>query len=44
LAHVVAKHAGFDTIEINASDDRKISTFAAKLNALESQNIKGKNK
>ena len=31
LAHVAAKHCGYETIEINASDDRSASTLKLKL-------------
>ena len=31
LAHVVAGHAGYRVIEVNASDDRSISAFKVKL-------------
>ncbi|KAF5288538.1 hypothetical protein FQA39_LY15406 [Lamprigera yunnana] len=27
LAHIVAKHAGYNVVEVNASDDRSIETF-----------------
>ncbi|KAF7726259.1 hypothetical protein EC973_008969 [Apophysomyces ossiformis] len=40
LAHVVAKHAGYNTIEINASDDRTGSAVQSKIkSALEMQAI-----
>lgn len=33
LAHVVAKHAGYNVVEINASDDRSLAAFKVKLEA-----------
>ncbi|KAG4081820.1 hypothetical protein H8356DRAFT_1756084 [Neocallimastix lanati (nom. inval.)] len=40
LAHVVAKHCGYNVVEINASDDRTGNTVKNKLlSALEMQNI-----
>ena len=33
LAHVVAKHAGYNVVEMNASDDRSIEAFKVKLEA-----------
>ncbi|KAG0169481.1 hypothetical protein DFQ30_003575 [Apophysomyces sp. BC1015] len=40
LAHIVAKHAGYNTIEINASDDRTGSVVQTKIkSALEMQAI-----
>lgn len=36
LAHVVAKHAGYRTLEINASDDRNAATVTTRIqNALD---------
>ena len=32
LAHVAARHCGYETVEINASDDRSASTLKTKLN------------
>jgi len=32
LAHVAARHCGYETVEINASDDRSASTLKMKLN------------
>lgn len=31
LAHVIARHAGFDVFELNASDDRAVEQFRARL-------------
>lgn len=45
LAHVVAKHCGYQPIEINASDDRSASTLKVKLaDALYTQSVFGKKK
>lgn len=33
LAHVIARHAGYNVVEMNASDDRALQTFRAKLEA-----------
>ena len=33
LAHVVASHAGYNVVEINASDDRSLQAFKVKLDA-----------
>lgn len=33
LAHVVASHAGYNVVEINASDDRSLAAFKVKLDA-----------
>ena len=33
LAHVVATHAGYNVVEINASDDRSLAAFKVKLEA-----------
>jgi chromosome transmission fidelity protein 18 len=36
LAHIVAKHAGYRTLEINASDDRSAATVTSRIkNALD---------
>ncbi|KAI8801849.1 P-loop containing nucleoside triphosphate hydrolase protein [Cladochytrium replicatum] len=45
LAHVVAKHAGYNVIEINASDDRTGNALGNKLlSAIESQSVMGNRK
>ena len=45
LAHVVAKHCGYQPIEINASDDRSASTLKVKLaDALYTQSVFGAKK
>ena len=46
LAHIIAKHAGFNVIEMNASDDRTLDVFEFKiLNAIEMEsNWMGDNK
>ena len=31
LAHVVASHAGYNVVEMNASDDRSLQAFKVKL-------------
>ena len=33
LAHVVASHAGYNVVEINASDDRSLEAFRTKVSA-----------
>ena len=33
LAHVVANHAGYNVVEINASDDRSLAAFKIRLDA-----------
>ena len=33
LAHVVANHAGYNVVEINASDDRSLDAFKIRLDA-----------
>ena len=33
LAHVIANHAGYNVVEMNASDDRALATFKTKLDA-----------
>ena len=33
LAHIVARHAGYNVVEINASDDRSLQAFKIKLDA-----------
>ena len=33
LAHVVASHAGYNAVEINASDDRSLEAFRTKVAA-----------
>ena len=33
LAHIVAHHAGYNVVEINASDDRSLQAFKIKLDA-----------
>ncbi|KAK7111680.1 hypothetical protein V1264_011274 [Littorina saxatilis] len=33
LAHIVAKHAGYNVVEINASDDRSVEAFTNKIEA-----------
>ncbi len=33
LAHVVAKHAGYNVVEMNASDDRSVEAFKIRLEA-----------
>ncbi|KAL1923537.1 uncharacterized protein VTP21DRAFT_8517 [Calcarisporiella thermophila] len=45
LAHIVARHAGYEVIEINASDDRTGEAVRNKVrNATEMQSVVGKNK
>ena len=42
LAHVLAKHAGYKAVEINASDDRTASKFKPKIeNAIEMRSVFG---
>ena len=33
LAHVIANHAGYNVVEMNASDDRSLEAFRTKLDA-----------
>jgi chromosome transmission fidelity protein 18 len=45
LAHIVAKHAGYNPFEINASDDRSTSILTQKIkDAMEMQTMFGENK
>jgi len=39
LAHIVAKHAGYNVVEMNASDDRSVEAFKVKLEAATQVNI-----
>ncbi|KXS21818.1 P-loop containing nucleoside triphosphate hydrolase protein [Gonapodya prolifera JEL478] len=44
LAHVVARHCGYEVVEVNASDDRTASSISARVNAaLTHQSISGIN-
>ncbi|KAG0259775.1 hypothetical protein DFQ27_003895 [Actinomortierella ambigua] len=45
MAHVIAKQAGYNIIEVNASDDRTAATIKGKIEAaLEIQSIRGSDK
>ncbi|KAJ3247360.1 hypothetical protein HK104_007803, partial [Borealophlyctis nickersoniae] len=45
LAHVIARHAGYRVVEINASDDRTGESLKNKLlNAIQSQSVMGSRK
>ena len=45
LAHIIAKHAGYNLVEINASDDRSIDAFKVTLeNATSMKSVLGKDK
>lgn len=42
LAHVIAKHAGYNVVEMNASDDRSVETFRTNLeNATSMKSVLG---
>ncbi|XP_042861945.1 chromosome transmission fidelity protein 18 homolog [Penaeus japonicus] len=44
LAHVIAKHAGYNVVEMNASDDRSVETFRTNLeNATSMKSVLGPN-
>lgn len=45
LAHVVAKHAGYNVVEINASDDRSLESFKTSLeNSTQMRSVIGEEK
>ena len=45
IAHVVAKHCGYQTVEINASDDRSATALQSRIqDAVQMQSVMGQKK